>query len=631
VSSWPLVGLPRRGLRPRATPWWPVYSARWSSARYTCDSAGSMASIWLARRRCRASGSHPSASSPRRCRHVRREGSWVSPASAPASAAVRCLVCSSVSAPSVNDSWVHTRMPRSPAPAPAPAPEAPVPAVSRLWAPIRLVKACTSIAPAYRQATVPDSILLATRQPAPSAPVRSSPLPRVPVPVPPPAGWPAVPAPSPPACCPDAESSPSRAAGSAPAASVSPNRGPGAGSVPCCLISSEIRDRDTPSLRPISAWVRPCPAHWRACRSRAGLRIGGRPIWWTSPPAPCSRERERIRDTWEGWMPNAAATVLPWKRLPSVSEQMTRSRISRSPAPKADSSRGPACTATTRPSSVRVTRSGHGCGMPGSCWPSIKASIPAEGHNRLTYRPLRGDSFPSSQVPARPRRPPAARSGTGEADRADPDCARAGLPRFRHRPSGGEPPGQARIQSTITGDLGTHSSRQCRAMSGAGGHVGGQYVVRVAVEVLAGPVVTHRGARVGVAGGDLDIPQVHAGIEHGRNEGVPQHMRVWPGNPDPCCLGQAPQPAGGGVAVHAGAAAVEQDGAAGASADCAVDGPADGWWQRDEYDLGAFAAHAQHPVAVFFAEVGDVGPGGFEDPQAEQPEHGHQGEVARAG
>ncbi len=75
-------------------------------------------------------------------------------------------------------------------------------------------------------------------------------------------------------------------------------------------------------------------------------------------------------------MPNAAATVLPWKRLPSVREQMTRSRISRSPAPKADSSSGPACTATARPSPLRVTRSGHGCGMPGSSWSSMKAIIP---------------------------------------------------------------------------------------------------------------------------------------------------------------------------------------------------------------------------------------------------------------
>jgi hypothetical protein len=36
-------------------------------------------------------------------------------------------------------------------------------------------------------------------------------------------------------------------------------------------------------------------------------------------------------------------------------------------------------------------------------------------------------------------------------------------------------------------------------------------------------------------------------------------------------------------------------------------------------------------VAVFLAEVGDVGAGGFEDPQAGQAGHGHQREVIPAG
>jgi hypothetical protein len=36
-------------------------------------------------------------------------------------------------------------------------------------------------------------------------------------------------------------------------------------------------------------------------------------------------------------------------------------------------------------------------------------------------------------------------------------------------------------------------------------------------------------------------------------------------------------------------------------------------------------------VAVLLAEIGDVRPGRFEDAQAEQPEHGDQREVARAG
>jgi len=52
---------------------------------------------------------------------------------------------------------------------------------------------------------------------------------------------------------------------------------------------------------------------------------------------------------------------------------------------------------------------------------------------------------------------------------------------------------------------------------------------------------------------------VNLGIQHGRDEGVPEHMRMRPGNRDPSGLGQPAQAAGGGMAVHPGAAAVEQD------------------------------------------------------------------------
>jgi hypothetical protein len=62
-----------------------------------------------------------------------------------------------------------------------------------------------------------------------------------------------------------------------------------------------------------------------------------------------------------------------------------------------------------------------------------------------------------------------------------------------------------------------------------------------------------------------------------------------------------------------------------------VDGPRDGWWQGDQDDLGAFATHAQHPGPVLFAQVGDVRAGGLEDPQAQQPGHGHEREVAGVG
>jgi len=36
-------------------------------------------------------------------------------------------------------------------------------------------------------------------------------------------------------------------------------------------------------------------------------------------------------------------------------------------------------------------------------------------------------------------------------------------------------------------------------------------------------------------------------------------------------------------------------------------------------------------VAVLFAEIDDIRPGSFEDAQAEEPEHGDQREVVRAG
>jgi hypothetical protein len=52
-----------------------------------------------------------------------------------------------------------------------------------------------------------------------------------------------------------------------------------------------------------------------------------------------------------------------------------------------------------------------------------------------------------------------------------------------------------------------------------------------------------------------------------------------------------------------------------------------GRWERDQDDSGALADDAQDPVAVFLAQVDDVGAGGLEDPQAEQSKHGDQGEV----
>src|SRR5215469_16311882 len=130
--------------------------------------------------------------------------------------------------------------------------------------------------------------------------------------------------------------------------------------------------------------------------------------------------------------------------------------------------------------------------------------------------------------------------------------------------------------------------------SGARGHVGGEDVVRVAVEVLAGPY-WHRGARVGVPGGDLDVPQVHARIQHGRDVCMTEHVRVRPGDLHTRGIGEVAQAPGGGMTVHPGTAAVEQYRPTYPVADRAVDGPPDRRWQPDLDHLGAFAAHMQHP------------------------------------
>lgn len=93
-------------------------------------------------------------------------------------------------------------------------------------------------------------------------------------------------------------------------------------------------------------------------------------------------------------------------------------------------------------------------------------------------------------------------------------------------------------------------------------------------------------------------------------------------------LGEMPETPGGGVPVHPGPAGVEQDRPCKPVADRAVDGATDRGWQRDQDDLGSLSAHPEHAMAMFLPEVGDVGTGRFEDPQAEQAEHRDEREVA---
>ena len=67
----------------------------------------------------------------------------------------------------------------------------------------------------------------------------------------------------------------------------------------------------------------------------------------------------------------------------------------------------------------------------------------------------------------------------------------------------------------------------------------------MAVQVVAGPVAAHCGSRVSVTGGDLDISEVNAGVEHGRDESTAEHMRVRPGGMDASGYGELAQAAAG--------------------------------------------------------------------------------------
>jgi hypothetical protein len=107
-----------------------------------------------------------------------------------------------------------------------------------------------------------------------------------------------------------------------------------------------------------------------------------------------------------------------------------------------------------------------------------------------------------------------------------------------------------------------------------------------------------------------------------------EHMQVRLGHPYPGNVGQVPQAPGGGVAVHPRARLLSRIGprvrvpAARSMARLTAGG-------SGTRTTLLPAAYAQHPVAVFFAQVGDVRSAGFEDPQARQAEDGHEREVAR--
>ena len=94
---------------------------------------------------------------------------------------------------------------------------------------------------------------------------------------------------------------------------------------------------------------------------------------------------------------------------------------------------------------------------------------------------------------------------------------------------------------------------ECRFLCSASGTSSderGDDVVGVAVEVAPGAVVAGGGAGVSVAGGDLDVAEADAGVEHGRDEGMAQHVRVHPRHAYAGGGGQVFEAAGCGVSAR---------------------------------------------------------------------------------
>jgi len=81
-----------------------------------------------------------------------------------------------------------------------------------------------------------------------------------------------------------------------------------------------------------------------------------------------------------------------------------------------------------------------------------------------------------------------------------------------------------------------------------------------------------------VAGGDLHVAEADARVEHGRHEGVPEHVGVHPGHPNPSRAGEELQPAGRRVPVHPHAIGVAQDRPVVSAVDGLIDSPGYRGW-----------------------------------------------------
>ena len=148
------------------------------------------------------------------------------------------------------------------------------------------------------------------------------------------------------------------------------------------------------------------------------------------------------------------------------------------------------------------------------------------------------------------------------------------------------------------------------------------------VQAGAGPVVSHRGARVGVGGGFLHVAQRHPGVERRGYECMPQRVGADVIG-DPGAAGDPVHDPGGAVPVQPPPVRGEEQRSFVALADGQVDRAGGARRERDGDDLAALMGDEQGPVPAFHAQVLDVGAGRLRHPQPVQRQQQDQRVLCR--
>jgi hypothetical protein len=156
------------------------------------------------------------------------------------------------------------------------------------------------------------------------------------------------------------------------------------------------------------------------------------------------------------------------------------------------------------------------------------------------------------------------------------------------------------------------------------GDVGRHDVSRVPVQAGPGAVIAHRGARIGVRGGLLHVPQRHPGIERGGDKRVPERMGADVLG-DPGAPGDAADDPGGAVPVQPPPVPGDEQRSFGALADSQVDRAGGARGERDGHHLAALTGDHHGPVAALEPEMLDVRAGRLRHPQPVEREQRDQG------